>query len=78
MYPSWLPFHRIYLRDNTDQQQDLTRQAERQAVKDKDVARLSPLLQAHINLLRWYSFSMPEVGPRESLWPLRNPAESDP
>jgi hypothetical protein len=31
------------------------------AVRDEDVARLSPLVHGHINMLGRYSFSMPDT-----------------
>ena len=44
---------------------------------DEDVARLSPLAYAHINMLGRYSFSVPETVEKGGLRPLRNPAEGD-
>ena len=41
----------------------------------EDVARLSPLVFDHINLLGRYAFSVPEAVTRGELRPLRNPAE---
>ncbi|MFO7642718.1 MAG: Tn3 family transposase [Candidatus Competibacteraceae bacterium] len=46
-------------------------------VRDEDVARLSPLIFEHINLLGRYSFTVPEVVIRGELRPLRDPAEED-
>lgn len=46
-------------------------------VRDEDVARLSPLLFEHINLLGHYSFTVPEAVIRGELRPLRDPAEED-
>lgn len=46
-------------------------------VRDEDVARLSPLIYDHINLLGRYSFTVPESVSRGELRPLRNPAEQD-
>ncbi len=43
--------------------------------KSEDVARLSPLVFEHINLLGRYAFSVPEAVTRGELRPLRNPAE---
>ena len=37
------------------------------------VARLSPLIHDHINMLGRYSFAMPETVARGELRPLRNP-----
>ena len=44
-------------------------------VRDEDVARLSPLLHPHINVLGRYSFSVPEAVAKGELRPLRNPDE---
>ena len=44
-------------------------------VKSEDVARLSPLVFEHINLLGRYAFSVPEAVTRGELRPLRNPAD---
>jgi hypothetical protein len=41
-----------------------------------DVARLSPLVFEHINLLGRYSFSVPDSVVRGQLRPLRNPADA--
>jgi hypothetical protein len=38
------------------------------------VARLSPLVHEHINMLGRYSFAMPETVARGELQPLRKPA----
>src|SRR5258705_9103661 len=43
-------------------------------VYEADVARLSPLIHDHINMLGRYSFAMPETVARGELRPLRNPA----
>lgn len=45
-------------------------------IKDEDVARLSPLGFAHINLLGRYTFSVPESVQRGELRPLRTPDKS--
>ena len=45
------------------------------AVLDDDVARLSPLIHAHVNMLGRYSFAMPESVARGELRPLRDPKE---
>ena len=45
-------------------------------VQAADVARLSPLVFEHINLLGRYAFSVPEAVQRGELRPLRSPAES--
>ena len=42
----------------------------------EDVARLSPLVFEHINLLGRYAFSVPEAVTRGELRPLRNPVEA--
>ena len=46
-------------------------------VRDENVARLSPLLFEHINLLGRYSFTVPEAVIRGELRPLRDPIEED-
>src|SRR6266404_1833376 len=43
-------------------------------VWEADVAKLSPLIHDHINMLGRYSFAMPETVARCELRPLRNPA----
>jgi hypothetical protein len=45
--------------------------------KEADVARLSPLLQEHINMLGRYSFLVPGAVAKGELRPLRDPADSD-
>jgi TnpA family transposase len=48
------------------------------AVRDEDVARLSPFVhERHINLLGRYSFTVPEVVARGELRPLRNPNDAE-
>jgi len=44
-------------------------------VNDAGVARLSPLLHEHINMLGRYSFSMPEAVAKGELRPLRDPTD---
>ena len=44
-------------------------------VRDEDVARLSPLVHDHINMLGRYSFAVPESVARGELRPLRRPDE---
>lgn len=46
-------------------------------VRDEDVARLSPLLHEHINMLGRYTFSVPEAVAKGELRPLRNPDADD-
>ena len=46
-------------------------------VRDEDVARLSPLLHEHINMLGRYSFSVPEAVAKGELRPLRNPSDEE-
>jgi hypothetical protein len=46
------------------------------AVKDEDVARLSPFGHDHINLLGRYSFAVPDAVARGELRPLRRPNEA--
>lgn len=48
-------------------------QAEGYAMRDEDIARLSPLLHEHINMLGRYSFTVPDAVTRGELRPLRNP-----
>jgi len=45
-------------------------------IDDDDVARLSPLIHDHINLLGRYHFTDPH-NPGRSLRPLRDPATAD-
>ena len=40
---------------------------------DEDLARLSPLIFEHINMLGRYSFAVPEEVARGELRPLRHP-----
>ena len=47
-------------------------QAERLSVKPEDVARLSPLVFDHINLLGRYAFAVPDSVQHGELRPLRN------
>ncbi len=47
--------------------------AEGHAVRDEDVARLSPLGSEHINMLGRYAFTLPEPVARGELRPLRDP-----
>ncbi|WP_122285913.1 Tn3 family transposase [Pseudomonas syringae group genomosp. 3] len=42
-------------------------------VQDEDLARLSPLIFDHINMLGRYSFAVPEEVARGELRPLHNP-----
>jgi TnpA family transposase len=49
--------------------------AEGYEVKEEDVARLSPLIFEHINMLGRYSFTVPEEVARGELWALRDPAD---
>ena len=42
-------------------------------VLEEDLARLSPLIYEHINMLGRYSFAVPEEVARGELRPLRNP-----
>ncbi len=44
-----------------------------QEVRDGDVARLSPLMRGHINMLGRYHFTLPDELRRGALRPLRNP-----
>jgi hypothetical protein len=45
-------------------------------VKTEDVARLSPLVFEHINLLGRYAFSVPDSVQRGELRPLRSPLDA--
>lgn len=47
------------------------------AVRDEDVARLSPLGHEHINMLGRYTFTLPQKIAQGELRPLRNPALLD-
>ena len=51
--------------------------AEGYPVNEADVARLSPLVHEHINMLGRYSFSVPDAVAKGGLRPLRDPADSD-
>jgi hypothetical protein len=46
-------------------------------VRDEDVARLSPLLYHHINMLGRYPFVVPEAVLRGARRPLHNPADDE-
>jgi TnpA family transposase len=46
-------------------------------VRDEDVARLSPLIHEHINMLGRYAFTLPEPVARGELRPLRSPVLAD-
>lgn len=45
-------------------------------VRDQDVARLSPFVRHHVNMLGRYSFQLPELP--GGLRPLRDPDQADP
>ena len=45
------------------------------AVRDEDVARLSPLGHEHINMLGRYAFTLPDLVARGELRPLRDPSQ---
>jgi hypothetical protein len=47
--------------------------AEGHEIRDEDVARLSPLICEHINMLGRYSFTVPAAVARGELRPLRDP-----
>lgn len=51
--------------------------AEGFAVREENVARLSPLGYEHINLLGRYAFSVPNQVRRGELRPLRDPAAAE-
>ncbi len=44
-------------------------------IRDEDVARLSPLIHDHINMLGRYSFAMPDIVAKGGLRPLRDPTD---
>ena len=46
-------------------------------VRDEDVARLSPLIYNHINMLGRYTFAVHEAVIRGELRPLRNPVNEE-
>jgi hypothetical protein len=46
------------------------------AIQTEDIARLSPLVFEHINLLGRYAFSVPDSVVRGQLRSLRNPADA--
>ena len=50
--------------------------AEGYQIDPDDIARLSPLVFSHINLLGRYAFAVPEGVSRGELRPLRNPADA--
>jgi hypothetical protein len=50
--------------------------AEGYPIEPEDVARLSPLVFDHINLLGRYAFSVPESVARGELRPLRSPTDA--
>ena len=56
---------------------DVRCEAEGFPVLDGDVARLSPLGFAHVNMLGRYAFSLPEAVARGELRPLRDPSLAD-
>jgi hypothetical protein len=45
-------------------------------VRDEDVARLSPTMRPHINMLGRHSFNVPEAVARGELRPLRDPKQT--
>jgi hypothetical protein len=45
-------------------------------VRDEDVARLSPTMRTHINMLGRHSFALPEAVARGELRPLRDPRQA--
>ena len=46
-------------------------------VNDEDVARLSPLLHEHVNMLGRYDFTLPDEIASGQLRPLRDPDSSE-
>ncbi len=51
-------------------------EAEGYPIHSDDVARLSPLVFEHINLLGRYAFSVPDAVNRGELRPLRDPGDA--
>jgi Tn3 transposase DDE domain len=49
--------------------------ADGREVRDKDVARLSPFVRHHVNVLGGYSFQLPALP--GGLWPLRDKNAAD-
>lgn len=47
------------------------------SVRDEDVARLSPQIHEHINMLGRYTFAVPEAVAKGELRPLRDPSGND-
>lgn len=56
----------------------LTLRQEGYPIQDEDVARLSPLLYDHINMLGRYSFDISEAVINGELRALHNPADNEP
>ena len=52
--------------------------AEGYPIVEADIAHLNPHIHAHINMLRRYSFAVPDSVARGELRPLRNPADDRP
>ncbi len=50
-------------------------EAEGYPVSDEDVARISPLIFHHINMLGRYLFSVPDEVSKGKLRPLRDPSQ---
>ncbi|WP_433381410.1 Tn3 family transposase [Streptosporangium sp. CA-115845] len=50
--------------------------AEGHPLAEEDVARLSPFIRRHINVISTYSFAQPDLGPA-GVRLLRNPDEPD-
>jgi hypothetical protein len=67
-----VPWNTIYMEAALDQ---LRREGYR--VQDDDVARLSPLMHEHINMLGRYALTVPEAVAKGDLRPLRDPADAD-
>jgi hypothetical protein len=51
----------LFLVNNTWRLPSISLRLEGHQVCEADVARLSPLIHDHINMLGWYSFAMPET-----------------
>lgn len=52
--------------------------AEGHKARPEDVARLSPLGHAHVNMLGRYAFTLPDTVARGELRPLRDPRTATP
>ncbi|MGH8845791.1 MAG: hypothetical protein ACREXQ_00895 [Polaromonas sp.] len=69
------PVHRARVAPGTATAAPDDHAAPQHVIRDEDVARLSPLLHDHINMLGRYSFNVPEEVRRGELRALRDPNE---